>query len=245
MKSKVNKNNNFALLHIAGAMMVTWGHSFALLQIGAPGLYGDVVHGIGLYILMCVSGYLVMKSLERSDGIIQFYQKRFGRLYPSLLLSLLLMVLVLAPNATVSFSKYMTSAVYYIKHQLAFSFVDGIAGVFRHNPLAGSVAPSLWSLSYEVLFYLLMPVLLFAFRKNKKVLLAESVVIYVLFLVCAVWAPAIRTLKVAYWAFQQVADCAFGNIFFSWDMLESNSGEPSEKNLQTGMGCMFHVHTAL
>ena len=54
-----NRSNNFALLHIIGALFVFVGHFYILYfnNGNVPLLFGVQIHGIGLEILFIISAF--------------------------------------------------------------------------------------------------------------------------------------------------------------------------------------------
>lgn len=119
----MNRNNNFTLIHIVAAVMVIYGHQFVLLGLEAPQLFTMPIHNLGVRILFLVSGYLVTTSWYRSDDSITFLKKRIKRLYPPLIVCLLLTVLVLyfiSHNKAVYFSRLIKNDICYGMYLYAF-----------------------------------------------------------------------------------------------------------------------------
>lgn len=121
---------------------------------------------IGVRGFFIISGYLIFQSMQRSTSLNSYYWKRFLRLFPGLIIVLLLTVClgVFVFNGTLKdyvSSKEMWS---YVPNNLSlYNLQFGISGVLNSRPLNGS----LWTIRYEFSFYILIS-LLFFFRYNKK-----------------------------------------------------------------------------
>ena len=122
-----------------------------------PGLKGAVYQWInpgdyGVFVFFIISGYIVPASLERKGSVRTFWVSRLFRLYPLYLLAVAIAVVL------------------YMVH------VGGLRGegsdletsvlsqmLMMSNVLAGQNLPNVvWSLSYEMIFYLLLTALFMA-----------------------------------------------------------------------------------
>jgi len=123
---------------------------------------------IGFFI---ISGYLVFQSLERSNNIVDYFWKRFLRLFPGLLTVLLITVL-LAPfvykNSTVPYLENKSMWTYVPNNLSLYRMQYGISGVFETNPYKSVINGSLWTIPYEFTMYALLSLLIF-FRKYQKI----------------------------------------------------------------------------
>lgn len=178
--------NNFHLIRFVAATLVLYGHCYPLSGRGYDYLT-EISQGIfptahmGVCIFFVVSGYLVSKSLhntafykvkKEADGstsfkqnlsvVINFIWKRIVRIFPALVVVLLLTVLVLGPLCTtLPLSEYwQSSETYrYLKFVKLYPFVDDLLpGVFENLPEKG-INGSLWTLPYEVTMYFCLAVL--------------------------------------------------------------------------------------
>src|SRR5580658_3059815 len=132
-----------------GARVFTWLH-VAIYRVFDPGLYG-------VFVFFLISGYIVPASLERKGSVRTFWVSRLFRLYPLYLLAVAIAVAL------------------YLVH------VGGLRGegadpetsvlsqmLMMSNVLAGENLPNVvWSLSYEMIFYLLLTALFMA-RVHKR-----------------------------------------------------------------------------
>lgn len=164
----MNKHNNITFIHVIAAYMVAFGHQFDLLDMHHQLILGSQFHGFGRDILFLLSGYLVTASYLRIPKRSAFLIKRFFRLYPPLVVCIILTVLImkLFSNAGEWYDK---SAYIYIHDNLLMRPRFDLAGVFTNNPYAGSVNGSLWTIPLECACYVLLIPILDVFRKiNSK-----------------------------------------------------------------------------
>jgi peptidoglycan/LPS O-acetylase OafA/YrhL len=139
----------------------------AILLVVIGHLCGLPSGGLGVIVFFCLSGYLITSLLiaERNrTGSINlkiFYIRRFLRLYPALLVYLLVL-LALRPfgfAAEVPMISWISSLVY-------------LRNIVGH----GDVTGHLWTLSMEEQFYLLWPVVLLKFPARKLAIIASAVI---------------------------------------------------------------------
>lgn len=102
---------SFDTIRLIAAALVVFSHSF-LLATGSEEtepLYGTGQNaGIyGVFVFFILSGFLIVESAKRSDGLIDYVQKRLLRIAPALVVSTLLTVYVICPpfavNGAISF----------------------------------------------------------------------------------------------------------------------------------------------
>jgi peptidoglycan/LPS O-acetylase OafA/YrhL len=185
---KLVHNNNFELIRFSLATLVIVLHSFDLLGFHYTDYLSIVTHGqITLpYIIIrgfvIMSGYLVLKSLIRSTSIKQYLWRRFLRIYPPLLVALLLWSFVIGPFlTTLSLEDYFAHSD--VWRHVVYSFrifmvkrTECLPGVFSNNPTGCAVNGSLWTIWVEEFLYILL-IGLFFIRKKKKLLNLSLVVI--------------------------------------------------------------------
>ncbi len=174
----IRKANNFDIIRILFAWLVIVSHSYILLgSKGCDPLCELTNHYINLSYFgvkgfITISGFLIFKSLERSPNILDYLWKRILRIYPGLLLVLLLSVvmayLIYQPHQP--FFKFPKEATNYILNNLTLYHNQWrIHGVFDNNSNT-AINGSLWTMGFEFFFYLVL-LLLFPFRKFKWVII--------------------------------------------------------------------------
>lgn len=169
------RNNNFDILRLICALLVIVSHSYALLGLhdSEPLLRGTglmIASDIGLCGFFTISGYLILQSLMTSKNIFSYLGKRCLRIFPGLLVCLILVVAACSFFYSGEGNYWMKKESYsFIWHNLGLYTIQwGIPGVFENNPMS-TVDGSLWTLAHEFTLYLLIIGLFFA-RKHKGVI---------------------------------------------------------------------------
>ncbi len=160
-------DNRFDFLRLLAACLVLWSHSFPLggrpqNEPLASTLGLDTLGGVGVAIFFVLSGYLVTLSLVRSPNLWVFARRRIVRIYPALLVTCLVCVLVLGPAVTqLPLDQYFRDGATwnYLKTASAFNIKFTLPGVFAGNPLPNAINGSLWSLPYEIKCYVALALL--------------------------------------------------------------------------------------
>jgi peptidoglycan/LPS O-acetylase OafA/YrhL len=138
-------------------------------HIGVPGFFNGF---LGVDAFFVISGFL-MGMLYRDVKPLFFYRRRLMRLYPSLIATLLLFillgVLVLQPFELNQLAAQAISGILGISN-IAYWSQDSYFQPNRFRPFL-----NLWSLGVEIQFYLLFPFLLFLKRKIRLILPAIAV----------------------------------------------------------------------
>jgi peptidoglycan/LPS O-acetylase OafA/YrhL len=178
-------SNNFDALRLIAAVLVIAGHCIPVLgyseaQLDPLGrlISVDTIAGMAVAMFFCMSGYLVTASFERSHSFKDYIIKRARRLFPGLIVCVLLSLFVVGPLVTsLSTQEYFATPQTwaYLKnaallHQLY------LPGVFANLPLNG-VNGSLWTLLAEALMYLSIPALFVLGLLNAQILATLCIVI--------------------------------------------------------------------
>lgn len=130
--SKLNRKNNFDGIRIIASVLVLCSHMFALSGRWEPRFLGDHSFGnLGVLIFFSISGYLVTASWVSDPDSKRFLIRRFLRIIPGLFVAVI---------------------VSYITIRLL-----GLSG-FPKNPLH-AFNGSLWTIPYEIYFYLFICVI--------------------------------------------------------------------------------------
>ncbi|VDZ84305.1 acyltransferase [Kluyvera intermedia] len=172
--------NNLDLIRIIAALMVIFGHSFALtLNPNAQEPFSYFFNftysgSIAVKIFFFISGLLVTNSMMRSNDILTFVSARFFRIYPAFAATIIITGLVIGPVVySGTLEQYYDSGSYvnYIVNSLHFNTQYFIDGVFTGNKDGGSINGSLWTIAIEVSAYLLvLSAYIFTGFKNKIIL---------------------------------------------------------------------------
>ena len=189
-----SKRDNFLVLRIVAALMVIYGHSFALTRdIGTTDIF--LSHGWGVYsgdiavdIFFVISGFMVSGSYLSGSGLFNYMAARLLRIVPAYALILLLSALVIGPMLTTQgVSTYFASpdVLLYVSKNLHFSsdMAWTLPGVFDGHRMT-AINGSLWTLPAEMRMYLLVAALgVFGLLGNRMLGLAAVAALFLAALV--------------------------------------------------------------
>jgi peptidoglycan/LPS O-acetylase OafA/YrhL len=147
----------FDSLRLGLAFAILAFHSVTITHGNADAIPPPLMAAAHLILPMffAMSGFLVAASLARAGSVLEFVLLRLLRLLPGLLTVLLLTVLFLGPLlAETGPARYFASpaVAIYFGNLLGWP-VYGLPGLFLHNPRAGIVNGSLWTIRIELLCY--------------------------------------------------------------------------------------------
>lgn len=154
------RDNNINFLRFIAASLVIWFHMASLLGVPEPYIMGQGLGPIAVNIFFILSGYLIAKSWSRSSSFGSYLIRRVARIFPGLIVVVLLSVFVMGPVVTsLSAAEYFGNPETwkYLSMIVLAPIENVLPGVFDTNPLPYAVNGSLWTLRYEFLAYLLMP----------------------------------------------------------------------------------------
>nr|WP_315487055.1 acyltransferase [uncultured Undibacterium sp.] len=163
------KTNNLNFLRLIAAGLVLYGHSAILLGHPEPLFLSWMPLGpLGVAIFFVISGYLVTQSWQQDPNLRRFFIRRCLRIFPGLIVCVLLCIFVLGPWLT------SLSLKQYFAHEATWSYLRNIGlyivyylpGVFEHGRVPNAVNGSLWSLPLE--FFLYIAVALLGMISTKK-----------------------------------------------------------------------------
>ncbi len=175
-----NEPNNFDTIRIAMALLVVWSHSFALyfgteahepLSLLTAGVAN--AGNIAVDVFFIVSGFLILKSFDRSRSSWSFLKKRIARIVPGFMVATSLCAFVLLP-ALVATHYTAGSIVKTLGMNLLLQgwFVNPTPFVHNH---VQAINGSLWSIPFE--FWCYLGVLAFGILKGGKALLVSAIIV--------------------------------------------------------------------
>lgn len=157
------KDNNLNLLRFAAAMAVLFSHSFPLSTGDTAGepmraQLGMTLGSIAVDVFFVISGFLVTASILRSRSLVDFVVSRCLRIYPALLVMLVITVLGMGLALTTLPARAYLSAAQTHEYLLwCATLVRDVKfelpGLFEANPYKKVVNGSLWTLPYELRMY--------------------------------------------------------------------------------------------
>ncbi|QLL56891.1 acyltransferase family protein [Empedobacter falsenii] len=165
-------SNNFDFLRLIFASLVIVSHSFPLtgkqewFEVHTNGQFG--LGSLSVNIFFVLSGYLIFISLKYSKTIKNYLWKRLLRLYPALII-LVLVTMIILPIFYTGNNIFSEASYRSYPHRVLslYKVQYEVNHVFETNPYPKAINGSLWSLSYEFTMYIVL-MLLFPFRKNKS-----------------------------------------------------------------------------
>jgi peptidoglycan/LPS O-acetylase OafA/YrhL len=164
----VARYENFDFLRLAAAMSVLFSHAFLIAEgsqeneplvvlSGNQGILGL----LGVFVFFTISGFLVTQSFERGRSPLRFLAARLLRIYPGLVVCLLICVFVIGASiTTLPLEEYLQAPGtrgFLTDNLLMRGFDEALPGVlFRDNAVGTVVGGAFWSLRFEIYFYLMV-----------------------------------------------------------------------------------------
>jgi peptidoglycan/LPS O-acetylase OafA/YrhL len=164
-EASASRQNNFNLLRIVAAAAVAVSHAFPISS--GPGAHeplsdviGMTLGTLGVSTFFAISGYFISSSFHNRRSALEFAVARTLRIYPGLILMLVLTVLVLGPVFTemtlVNYLADKHTLLYVPKNMALWPLQYDLPGVFAANPYPRTINGSLWTLIYEVACYFMV-----------------------------------------------------------------------------------------
>jgi peptidoglycan/LPS O-acetylase OafA/YrhL len=157
------ERNSFGVIRLAMAIAVLVSHSYWFTtgsKIADP-MVRFTGHSIGehaVQVFFFLSGILVAQSLLRSRSVMNYAVARSLRIFPALIVCVLLTAFAFGPMLTHgSLAQYFTDKqlpLYVIKTLMLITGSAPLPHLYSELPLPDMVNVSLWTLKYEVLCYI-------------------------------------------------------------------------------------------
>jgi peptidoglycan/LPS O-acetylase OafA/YrhL len=154
---RLSRVNNFDSLRLLAALAVVVSHSFAIAGAAQPSIGGEQLGRVGVHAFFAISGFLIAQSWTVDPHLGRFFVKRCLRIFPALIVMLLLTTLVLGPALTVfSAGDYWGAGDtwMFLLRNSVFATAHELPGVFLDTPTAREVNAPIHTLQSEVLAYL-------------------------------------------------------------------------------------------
>ena len=159
--------NNFDLVRLVLASSVLLAHGLTLAGERALAPLGEFFSAdLAVKGFFVVSGYLVTMSCVSSASVRDYASKRVRRIYPAYFAIVVLCFAAGLLLTSAPLGAYLRGGLGYLAANLAFlNFLSPLLpGVFAANPYSEVNGP-LWTLKIEVMFYAIVPALVFLFRR--------------------------------------------------------------------------------
>ena len=166
--SNTFKINNFNLVRLLAAFQVALIHAIFIVGVDVADFLKPLLAVVfcfpGVPIFFFISGFLISRSFERNPVYIEYFQNRFLRLYPGLIVSIFFTYFLIVSSGYLAQvdESIVDHAILFTSKATIFQFYNpeflrGYGdGVFNGN---------LWTITVEIQFYLLTP-LLFLFLNS-------------------------------------------------------------------------------
>lgn len=186
-------NNNFDFLRLMAAFLVLIGHAPLILGQKFYSwdpfkiLFGHNMHAFGVVVFFVISGFLVAGSWERRHSVFSYFKARILRIFPGLIVAVLIGTFVLGLLLTTKEpGEYLSSVqtYQYLFNITLLRISYNLPGVFENNPIASSINGSLWSLPYEFCCYIVLACFAFLtqIKLGKYLYLSLALITYACYL---------------------------------------------------------------
>jgi len=187
--------NNFDLIRLGLALMVVFFHIYKL-STGNTGMWLSYLVDFAVSSFFVISGLLVTRSFDQDQRLSGYLKKRFLRIYPlyfTMILTQLCILLILTSSAFNS-QLLVVGLKYFVCNIIFLNFLQPtIPGVFEHLKY-NAINGSLWTIKIEVLFYILLPLIYYGFKKFRISFLISLYFLSALFAGFSVSNPVLAVL---------------------------------------------------
>ncbi len=198
------RSNNLDFIRFALAVSVMFCHCFIMFYGTEESVeplfvasHGQTSIGtLAVNFFFIISGYLILQSWNKSDNIWDFLKKRIMRIYPAFIIASVLCVFLFAPLGTVDwFMPFGYWSLFYsninfgwLLKDMALLQTPAVPWTLKYVPIPETINASLWTIKYEFLCYLVIPLFAFIGMYSKKYIMPILlVVVMVLFIVQDDW----------------------------------------------------------
>jgi len=173
MKSQVFRFNNFDLLRLIAALQVAAYHVVSILEVDPPAFIKSILYFSfmfpGVPIFFFISGFLISKSYESNHKLSEYFQNRVLRLFPALIICVTFSFVLIFSSGYMMSAKagfFDWGALYLAKVSILQFYNPDFMRAYGDGVLNGS----LWTITVEIQFYILVPIIysLFKLRDSEK-----------------------------------------------------------------------------
>lgn len=207
-----HRSNNLDALRLVGALAVIFGHAYHIVgrPFENPIVAGYPVQTLGVVIFFSISGYLITASWSRTKNPVSYFAARSLRIFPALIVVVLVCMFVIGPLVTVlPTSQYFDAPTFWsYSGNIILRPQYELPGVWATHPYPNAVNGSLWTLPAEFFCYLLVPLVFLAPRQLRVPFIG-------LLLAWSVWysmTPPLESMVVWH---SRISDNALMWVFFA------------------------------
>ena len=166
---EIRKENCFDFLRFFFAIALILSHFCTLTENGQV---LPITGSTAVRAFFTMTGFLVTYSFIRRDcNIVSYAQKRFARIVPAYIMTIIFCMLIGWWVTSLSTKDFWTSGQtwkYFISNILMLNWLEPELPETFQNNLWPQMDGSLWAMKQEVLFYILVPFLIFFIKKIGK-----------------------------------------------------------------------------
>jgi len=218
MSSSARKNS-FDIVRFLAATFVILSHSYALVGLPEPQIGNIHLGGFSVWVFFILSGFLISFSWKQYPRFDVFMAKRSLRIFPGLIVAIILTMIVMGFLSTLTYRDYIThhETASYLNNILLLRPQYSLPGVFTNNIYPAAVNGSLWTLAYEFFMYFAVAMLgVFSLLKKRRI----EYVWAILFLlnILSVCKPGALSFSIFYLDMRLIVQ--MGLMFFSGVLLQ-------------------------
>ncbi len=177
-EAAIDRKNNLNIIRLVASLMVLYMHSFAVC-VGVQDEdifytltnHKDLAGGIAVYIFFIISGFLICRSYDKTNNLLKYIKARFLRIWPLLFVIVMVSAFVVGPILSeYTFYQYFHYGDLkgFLLNLLFIANDTKLPGVFP-NHYNHSMNGSLWTLMYEVIWYGIVALTAFLWKKKKYI----------------------------------------------------------------------------
>lgn len=161
--------NNFDVIRLFAAFQVAFVHVFRIMEIETAWVGSFILHMFYLFpgvpIFFFISGFLISRSYENNSCLKEFFINRVLRLYPGLIACVAFSIVVVLASGYLQDKgvQWLELALLFLAKTTFFQFYNP---EFMRGYGDGVLNGSLWTITVEIQFYLLIPVLFFILSRK-------------------------------------------------------------------------------